>query len=293
MNRLFAFLSAATVTPSAQECARDPIANAPSWHVLWLVPLGLLLGAPLWLHWLEPGMFLAINGWGAALPAAWWVAWSDIGNAWMVLAASAPLLLLAPRLLWGWLCAAPFAMVLARLGKDLIESPRPAAVVDNSQMRVVGEWLHNVSMPSGHTLTAFAVVGGIYFALPALRRWRYGWLWLLAGMTGLARIAVGAHWPGDVAVGACLGLLAAVLGHRLLLVRMGPQWLQARHWGLRAVAALMLVAVYIMLTDEIDFPDNALYEHVLAAWASLWLLAYGWRVVVLGRIDRAKRLKAS
>jgi len=106
-------------------------------------------------------------------------------------------------------------VLFARTGKFFIESPRPAAVVDNAQMRVVGELLHNVSMPSGHTLTAFAVASGIYFALTVAQRRRHWWLLVLAAGTGLSRIAVGAHWPGDVAVGASLGLLAGLLGTSL------------------------------------------------------------------------------
>lgn len=250
------------------------------WIAVWVMLAGLVAATPLWMHWWEPGMFLAINRWGAAWPSLWWVLWSDLGNAWMVLALSAPLMALAPRLLWGWVCAAPFAMALARLGKDLIVSPRPAAVVDNAQMRVVGEFLHNVSMPSGHTLTAFAVVGGVYFALPVLRRWRWAWLWLLAGMTGLARIAVGAHWPGDVAVGACLGIGAAILGKQLLLQRMGAAWMSPTHWGVKLIALLQLVGIYVLVTDEIDFPENAPVEWVLAVWAMAWLVYYArvlWR----------------
>ena len=46
-----------------------------------------------------------------------------------MLGLTAPLLVLAPRYLWAWLCAAPFAMVLARLGKGLIERLATADVV--------------------------------------------------------------------------------------------------------------------------------------------------------------------
>ncbi|MBK7004034.1 MAG: phosphatase PAP2 family protein [Burkholderiales bacterium] len=135
--------------------------------LLWCLPAGLLLlTAPLWLHLWEPGMFLALNALCAPVPSVLWAGLSLLGNAWGVLGLTAPLLVLAPRLLWAWLCAAPFAIVFARVGKALIESPRPAAVVDNSQMRVVGELLHNVSMPSGHTLTAFAVAAGMYLRCP-------------------------------------------------------------------------------------------------------------------------------
>ena len=244
---------------------------------VWLVPLGLLLvSAPLWLHWWEPAMFMYLNTLFAPVAAPVWTALSALGNGWGVLGVTAPLLVLAPRLMWAWLCAAPFAIVFARTGKFLLESPRPAAVVDNAQMRIVGETLHNVAMPSGHTLTAFAVVSALYFALPPLRRTRYAWLWLLALGAGLSRIAVGAHWPGDVAVGASLGLLAGLLGH-VLLARMGPAHCKPTAWSLRAVAALVALAVYHLVFDELDFAQNLPLQYVLAVVATGSLAVFVWQ----------------
>jgi len=257
--------------------------DIPRW--VWLVPV-LLFGvsAPLWLHWWEPAMFVAINTACMPVAAQVWTGLSLLGNGWGVLGVTAPLLVLAPRLMWAWLCAAPFAIAFARTGKFFLESPRPAAVVDNAQMRIVGEVLHNVSMPSGHTLTAFAVASSIYFALPRATRWRHAWLLVLALGTGLSRIAVGAHWPGDVAVGASLGLLAGLLG-KLLLERMAPVHCQPTHWSLRLVAALVAVAVYHLITDELDFAENRPLQLVVAAVASASLLVFAMR--------NARALKAS
>ena len=94
----------------------------------WWLPLALLLAcAPLYLHWWEPGLFLAINQACVLLPAQLWSALSLGGNAWGVLALSSPLLVLAPRLLWAWLAAAPFAVLFARLGKTFLKVPAPQA----------------------------------------------------------------------------------------------------------------------------------------------------------------------
>jgi membrane-associated phospholipid phosphatase len=230
----------------------------------WLLPFVLFfVSAPLWLHRFEPATFVYLNALCAPVAAPVWTGLSLLGNAWGLLGVTAPLLVLAPRLMWAWLCAAPFAIVFARVGKGLIESPRPAAEVDNAQMRIVGETLHNVSMPSGHTLTAFAVASAIYFALPEKGRARHLWLFALAAGTGLSRIAVGAHWPGDVAVGACLGLLAGMLGARLL-ARMGEQHLRPNAWSLRSVALLLAAAAYALLTEVQDFDENQPVQVLLA-----------------------------
>ena len=215
-----------------------------------------------------------------------WTGLSMMGNAWAVLGATAPMLVLAPRVIWAWLCAAPFAVVLSRGGKALIESPRPAAELDNTQMHIVGEALHNVSMPSGHTLTAFAVASGIYFSLPPAQRWRYGWLFLLAAGAGLSRIAVGAHWPGDVAVGASLGLLSGMLG-QWLLVRIGPQHLRPTGWSLRLLALLVLAAAYQLLAEELDFAENHPAQGVLALVALLSVAGFAVQNLYVLRQQRA------
>jgi membrane-associated phospholipid phosphatase len=241
---------------------------------LWLLPpVLILLCAPLWLHRFEPAMFFYINTLCAPVAAQFWAGLSMLGNTWGVLAVTSPLLVRAPRLMWAWLCAAPFAIVFARGGKALIESPRPAAVVDNTQMRVVGEFLHNVSMPSGHTLTAFAVASAIYFALPQPGRRKHLWLFALAAGAGLSRIAVGAHWPGDVAVGASLGLLAGMLGTRLL-ARMDSKHLLPTAWSLRLVAGLLAATVVAMLVETQDFDENEPLQYLLAVVVSGSLLAF-------------------
>ncbi len=232
--------------------------------LVWACPvLILLLSAPLWLHWGEPALFIALNTACAPVAATVWTGLSLLGNGWGVLGVTAPLLVLAPRLLWAWLSAAPFAIAFARTGKFFIESPRPAAVVDNAQMRIVGETLHNVSMPSGHTLTAFAVASALYFALAPQRRARHAWLFVLAAGTGLSRIAVGAHWPGDVAVGLALGLLSGLLGNAVL--RHVPlSWDQPQSWAQRGVALLMAAAAWTLVTDMLDFSENQPLQYALA-----------------------------
>ena len=241
---------------------------------LWLLPpLIFVLSAPLWLHVWEPGMFVFLNQLCLPVAAPAWTGFSLLGNGWGILGITAPLLLRAPRLMWAWICAAPFAILFARLGKGFLVSPRPAAEIDNSQMRIVGEVLHNVSMPSGHTTTAFAVASAIYFALTPQQRIRHWWILLLAAGTGLSRIAVGAHWPGDVAVGISLGLLAGLLGN-VLLATVPVRCFAPTHWALRLIALLVLGGVYFLVTDELDFAENRPIQLLLAGVGLVSVLAF-------------------
>jgi membrane-associated phospholipid phosphatase len=244
---------------------------------LWLLPLLIfVLSTPLWLHVWEPGMFVWLNQLCLPVAAPVWTGLSLLGNGWGILGITAPLLLRAPRLMWAWICAAPFAILFARLGKGFLVSPRPAAEVDNGQIRIVGEVLHNVSMPSGHTTTAFAVASAIYFALTPAQRKRHWWILLLAAGAGLSRVAVGAHWPGDVAVGICLGLLAGLLGN-VLLATVPERCFAPTHWAMRVLALLVLCGVYFLVTDELDFAENQQIQFLLAGVGLISVLAFASR----------------
>ena len=251
----------------------------PRW--LWCLPLaGLAVTAPLWLHVREPAQFLAINAFFLPVPGAIWAGLSLLGNGWGVLAVTAPLLVLSPRLMAAWLCAAPFAGLFARIGKEWIDSPRPAALLHSEQMRTVGEVLYTASMPSGHTTTAFAWTAAIYLALTTAQKKRHSWLLLLALAVGLSRIAVGAHWPGDVAVGACLGLLSALLGNTLLATLRAQPW-AALGWvshGAKAMAGMAVaVAIYVLTTQTLDFAETLTLQHIVALWAAVSLLVLALR----------------
>ena len=128
-------------------------------------------------------------------------------------------------------------------------------------------------MPSGHTLTAFAVAGSIYFAIQAERRQHFVWLWLLAALVGLSRMALGAHWPGDVVVGACLGIWAAAIGH-LLLQRLGPEVFAPRGWQMRALAAVLALTLYQILDAPLDYEDSRQPQYGLALVLVLVLLRF-------------------
>lgn len=69
----------------------------------------------------------------------------------------------------------------------------------------------NASFPSNHALGAFVIAMTIW-----LFRRRDGWIWLvLASGIAIARVWTGVHYPTDVLAGALLGVLIAVVVHRV------------------------------------------------------------------------------
>ncbi|MEW5850872.1 MAG: phosphatase PAP2 family protein [Myxococcota bacterium] len=96
--------------------------------------------------------------------------------------------------------------------KDTVQRPRPLGALGDD-VRVVGEELRQRSFPSGHTACAFAlcIAGGRWVR----RRGAWAVGGLLAGLVGLSRIYVGAHYPGDVLAGALIGVFTGELSWRL------------------------------------------------------------------------------
>lgn len=66
------------------------------------------------------------------------------------------------------------------------------------------EWAFN-SMPSGHTTATFAALVMMGMLAPKIK-W---FTWTLAITVGVSRVAVGAHWPTDVLIGAFVGMVMA------------------------------------------------------------------------------------
>lgn len=253
--------------------AAAPFISRKHWFI---PPLVALLTAPLWLGFFEPHVFYFFNQQLAAAPDIVWSLFSLLGTGWAIFALTSPALVKSPRLVLAWLCAAPLAGVLTRLGKSLAVTPRPLEVLDPQTIHVIGEPLFVAAMPSGHTITAFAGATAIYFSLAPARRHRFLWLFGVALGVALSRMAVGAHWPADVSVGAALGILSGLTG-AWLGSRIKPQLLQPTHWPARLAALFGLYCLYVLVSDKMGFVHNLPYQYGLAAFLGLNLLHFAVR----------------
>ncbi len=129
--------------------------------------------------------------------------------------------LLLPRRRWAALgLELLLAMALAWLGARLLQhawpSPRPFVLGLGQQWIAHGA---SNSFPSTHASVAWAFGATAWWRAP-----RHAVRWLapvLAALVAWSRIAVGVHFPVDVAAGLCIGSTAALLVHRL---RPRPAW---------------------------------------------------------------------
>ncbi len=129
-------------------------------------------------------------------------------------------LFVAPKLWEALLTSSILTLITSAILKHILAVPRPAAVMDMDTFTIMGRpnILHT-SLPSGHAMTAFMIITILLFAfMPKKMVHRIYWtlfLITIACIIGLSRVAVGAHYPGDVLFGACLGFIIAVIGINL------------------------------------------------------------------------------
>lgn len=212
-------------------------------------------------------LFNAFNPVLRWLPDNVWAHITLLGDALVVLALTSILALRYPPLLAAGLLAALLATVFSRGLKMGFGLERPLAVL-GEQVHVIGIALHHYSFPSGHTTAAFVLAGLCLLATP--RRWAL--LALLGAMAvGLSRVAVGAHWHADIALGAAIGLLAAWLGWRLT-----PCWRWANTLsGRYALTGLFLGCALLLFVVDSGYPQAQGLQYLIAVAASgagLWHL---------------------
>lgn len=67
------------------------------------------------------------------------------------------------------------------------------------------------SMPSTHASNHFGLSTFWFLVIRLLFNQKWWWLWIWAILVGFAQIYVGVHFPGDIAVGALLGIITGTI----------------------------------------------------------------------------------
>lgn len=239
----------------------------------WLVPLAAL--ALLWLlanMGTNQAAFLALNGLAAGLPAVLWSNLTVLGDTLVALVLLLPFLRRRPDLVLAALLASLPATLSSHLVKGGLGLARPYAVLAD-QVHVIGPYLKAGSFPSGHTTTAFVLAAVLALGLRA--RGAAPAILIIALLVGLSRVAVGAHWPMDVAGGVLCGWLSGLIG----------LWLAGRWTGLQRPAVLAGVRLFLLgcalallIRYDSGYPLARPFEQTLALMVLVFHLLPGWRL---------------
>lgn len=194
-------------------------------------------------------VFLLFNGLGPRTGDALWAYWTLLGDALVLLVLVLPFVGRRPALIWSMLVAAVLTGIAVSLIKNIAAAPRPPAVLAADLIHVIGRAYKSRSFPSGHTAAAFAFAGVLSL------HFRRGWITVMslgvAVGVGVSRMAVGVHWPLDVAAGAGAGWLCAVGGSYL-----ARRWRWGESLLVQRVGALLLVfaAFSLLVFFRVDPP---------------------------------------
>ena len=111
-------------------------------------------------------------------------------------------------------CSVVMAFLVTGVLKFLIGRARPIIFEAlDATLYVPGTFEHVFnSMPSGHTAVSFAGLVMMGMLLPRIK-WA---TWTLAIIIAFSRVYVGAHWCGDVILGAFIGMLCADIAKAVL-----------------------------------------------------------------------------
>ena len=107
-------------------------------------------------------------------------------------------------------------LVVAFLLKEIFESPRPAAILENLGLDytfnyVAGIEMHKgaTSFPSGHTASAFALWGLLAFQFSRFRGVQIA-LFSTAFLVGFSRVYLAQHFVQDTLFGSAIGISVAL-----------------------------------------------------------------------------------
>lgn len=253
------------------------------WLALWAFGCALA-GLTLFLFCGYHAGFSRLNGLAAETPDWIWQWLTVLGDERVAFALTLFFSRRYPRVFWSLIVAALIGIAFTHALKPLFAALRPPGVLDADAFNLIGPRHRKVSFPSGHSVTAAVFFGvWVYYLRASWARWI---LVLTAVAAGLSRVAVGVHWPVDVAAGLMGGILAAWLGVGLA---------RRSSWGiLEPSVHLAFVSLAAVLTATLLYWDGgygaaAQAQRLLGA-AALVFAAYVYLVQPLSRWLRKGRV---
>ena len=253
----------------------------------WAIPALSLTGFLIvWLTGSNQELFLAMNsgsnklGYGEFAKYIW-ANLTIFGDTLFAFALLSPFARKRPDIIWAILIAAVFATLWVHGLKPMVGHLRPAAVLPDDVIHIIGVTLHKGSFPSGHTTTAFTLAGilclsRIHIAITITAI-------ILATLAGFSRVMVGAHWPMDIFAGTFGGWIAAVIGLQLY-----GKLSSHKNWGGLMPnqipgqkifnGGLLLIGITLLFHDS-GYPSSQPFQTIVAIVCILITVCNLWQLV--------------
>ena len=158
---------------------------------------------------LNQSLFLKLNHAAQFMPISWWGYITCLGDGMMVGGILAVVFRKKPRIALMGIIAIIGSGIIVQVLKSYFSIPRPAGILSLDEFYQFGEILKSRGFPSGHSSTAFSLLGTFFYTCDNNKQ---GWLFFSAALLiAFSRVAIGVHWPADILVGSMIGLVAIYL----------------------------------------------------------------------------------
>ena len=187
---------------------------------------------------------------------------TQLGDALIALSMVSVFLVYAP-IIWETLISASLiSLIFSTSLKNWFAVPRPAAVFDHQSFVIIGRALPgHSSLPSGHSITIFTTLTVLLFAFNVPKGIRSTMLFISVVIIGLllslSRVAVGAHYPLDVAAGSIIGYTSALMG--IFIAQKYKIWSWLYDIKLYPLLMALLVLSSIILINRIANENLPIY----------------------------------
>ena len=154
-------------------------------------------------------LFLKLNHAAQFIPITWWGYITYLGDGMAVGCILAVVFRKDPKIALVGIITVLTSGIIVQVLKSYFSIPRPAGTLNLDKFYLFGDILKSRGFPSGHSSTAFSLLGTFFYAHDNNKQ---GWLFFSAALLiAFSRVAIGIHWPADIIAGSMIGLAAIYL----------------------------------------------------------------------------------
>ena len=215
---------------------------------------------------INQSLFLRLNHAAQFMPITWWGYITYLGDGMAVGCILAVVFRKDPKIALVGIIAVLTSGIIVQVLKSYFSIPRPAGILNLDEFYLFGDILKSRGFPSGHSSTAFSLLGTFFYAHDNNKQ---GWLFFSAALLiAFSRVAIGIHWPADILAGSLIGLATIYLiAKKLKTYTMGFKV------ELSTGVILFLICIGILFYDP----------HMPGMQMIQWLLGMGGMISIIAR----------